>query len=285
MIPVTAATRLFAVLGRPVRHSLSPVMQTEAFEAAGIDARYLAFEVEPERLDAALAGAAAMGFGGLNVTLPLKERALLLADSLDETAELIGAANTLVAQGGGWRAFNTDAAGFARAVAEGVGYSPSRNRAAILGAGGAARAAIVGLFFAGTRDFSITSRTIESARRLSADLGPRLPGARLEVVALEALPEAVVAGDLVASLTPLGLDPAGRWPWELTRFGAGTLFFDSAYGSRGTPLEGAAREAGFRSASGLRMLLYQGAEAFRLWTGRDAPVQAMEAALNAVGRR
>lgn len=277
---VTSRTRCFGIVGKPVRHTLSPAMQTAAFAAAGMDACYLAFEVSPDGLAAALAGAATLGFGGLNVTVPHKVAALSLAAERDPSAELTGAANTLAPAHGGWKAYNTDTHGFSAAVREEMRFDPRRGRAAIWGAGGAARAAIVGLAREGAHEILLTGRNIRRVSALAEELGPRLPGVTLLAVAAEELPERLAEGDLVASATPLGLDPAGRWPWELGRFAPGVLFYDMAYGPRGTPLERQAREAGFAAASGLKMLVLQGAEAFRIWTGRQAPTNAMERALS-----
>ncbi len=276
---ISAKTALYGVVGSPVKHSLSPRMQTAAFAACGIDAVYLAFEVAPEGLAEALAGARALGFGGLNITVPHKEAAWRLATELDESARLSGAANTLVPIKGGWRGYNTDATGFVEAVRFELGFDPAGARVALIGAGGAARAAVAGMALAGAGKILVANRSFERADALVAELSRALGSSAIEAVLLDELPEKLEAGDLVASATPLGLYPDGRWPWELRRFSKGVKFYDMAYGERPTPLCTAAQTAGFEAAAGQRMLLCQGAQAFRLWTGHEPPVDVMQKAL------
>lgn len=280
MTQISANTRTFGILGYPVRHSLSPAMQTAAFAALGIDARYLAYEVPPKAFEPALLGAARLGFGGLNVTVPHKREAFRLAASLDPSAVLTGAVNTLVPCEGGWRGHNTDAPGFAGAVIDELGFVPRGGRAAILGAGGAARAAVVGLCHAGIQEILISNRNMEGAHALVADLAKRVGPVRLEALTPEAIPARLAAADLLASATPLGLDPQGQWPWPLERIDAGVLVYDMAYGAAETVLVRQALDRGMRAASGRRMLLLQGAEGFRLWTGREPPLEVMESVLS-----
>lgn len=276
----TAATRLFGLLGHPVSHSLSPAMHNAAFRALGLDACYLAFDVPPERLVDALRGARALGAGGLNVTVPHKEQALRLAEEVDEGAALVGAANTLVPTSGGWKAFNTDVEGFLRALEEDVGFQAAGRKAVVLGAGGAARAAIVGLLRSGIQGIVVLNRNEERAEKLVSTVrrtvgGNRITSARLDPDETPGLGP----GDLVVSATPLGLQRDTRWPWPLPTISAGVVFYDMAYGPGETSLVNAARQEGFLAASGRRMLLHQGAAAFSLWTGQAAPMLVMEEAL------
>lgn len=276
----SAATRLYGVLGHPVAHSLSPLFQNAAFRALGLDACYLAFDVAPGALPIALGGLRAAGAGGLNVTVPHKEQALALAAEADGAALRAGAANTLVPCPGGWRAYNTDIAGFLRAVEEEVGFRPPGRRALLLGAGGAARGAAVGLLQAGIQEILVANRNRARAEKLASDLVEGAGGNRVTVAELGGPGGyALGAGDLVVSATPAGLAAEARWPWPLAAFAPGVAFFDMAYGPGETPLVDQARRAGFRAASGRRMLLHQGAAAFELWTGAQAPLAAMEEAL------
>ncbi len=277
---ITAHTRLFGVLGWPVSHSLSPALQNAALRAAGMDARYAAFGVAPEALPAALAGARALGFGGLNVTVPHKEQALALAAEADPSAASAGAANTLVPVPGGWRAHNTDGAGLLRALAADLAFDPAGRRCLILGAGGAARGAAVALLSAGAQEILVANRNKGRAEELVRDLRRRLAAEALVPVSLEEAPERLGADGLVVSATPLGLSPEGRWPWDPGRLPSGVVAYDLAYrlGTE-TSLVRQAREQGLRAASGLSMLLHQGALVFTLWTGEPAPLAAMEAAL------
>ena len=279
---LTASTRLFGLVGHPVSHSLSPVLQNAAFRAAGIDACYLAFDVAPGRLVEALAGAHALGLGGLNVTVPHKEDALRLAVEADPLASAVGAANTLVpsSSGPGWKAFNTDVMGFLRAVEEELDFLPAGRRCLLLGAGGASRAAAAGLLRAGIQEILVVNRRRDRAEKLVSELAVRLGGKRIAAGDLED-PRVfdLAPQDLLVSATPLGLQAGAVWPWDLARLRPGVLIYDMAYGRRETPLVEAARALGLRAASGRRMLLHQGAAAFSLWTAAPAPVSAMEQAL------
>jgi shikimate dehydrogenase len=250
-------------------------MQSEAFKSLGIDACYLAFEVRPEDLAAAVEGAFRLGFGGLNLTVPHKIQAMPLCNSLDVSASLTGAVNTLVREEKGWKGYNTDGAGFARAVEDDLGFRPKESRALIYGTGGAARAAICGLAADGVKYIFISGRSYDSASALASELEKRLEGVAVNAVKEESAPEILGEGDLLASATPLGLKAGSSWPWDLKRFSAGVLVYDMAYGQGPTPLEKEALDAGLRAASGLSMLVLQGAAGFSLWTGRAAPVGVM----------
>lgn len=277
----TSSTRLFGLLGHPVSHSLSPAMHNAAFRALGLDACYLAFDVSPEALAEALAGARALGAGGFNVTVPHKEQALRLATEVDPEAAAVGAANTLLPARGGWKAFNTDVTGFLRALAEDLDFRAEGRRAVVLGAGGAARAAAVGLLRSGIQEILVLNRNEERAEKLASDLRGAAGGNRITPGGLgDGRAFGFGAGDLVVSATPLGLHEGAQWPLSLARFPAGTLLYDMAYGPGETPLVEQARRAGFRAASGRRMLLHQGAAAFSLWTEQPAPIAAMEEALS-----
>ncbi len=278
----TPRTRLFGLVGHPVGHSQSPALHNAALAASGIDGCYLVFDVPPARLAPALAGAFALGVAGLNVTVPHKERALALADRADPRAALAGAANTLVPDGAGWRAHNTDIDGFLRALADDLGATPAGRRCWVLGAGGAARAVVVALSSEGAQEIRVANRNRNRAEALVADLGARLDAPRLQAVDLDGVGRRLEPGDLLVSATPAGLAPDGRWPWDLGRAEPGVLVYDLAYRSEGdTALVTAARAAGHPASSGRSMLLHQGAAAFSLWTGRPAPVGVMARALAA----
>ena len=276
----SATTALFGLLGHPVGHSLSPAMHNASFRAVGLDARYLAFDVAPGDLPAALAGAWALGVRGLNATVPHKQAVLVLAREADPLAVQAGAANTLCPTAGGWKAYNTDVEGLLRALQEDLGFAPEGRRCAILGAGGAARAAAVGLAARGAQEIRVTNRNEERAQALVRELAPVLGCDVLRAVPLKGALEGLEPGALLVSATPLGLADRGRWPWAPAELPAGLLAFDMAYRRGGeTPLVEQARGAGLAAASGRSMLLHQGALAFELWTGIAPPLKAMGAAL------
>jgi shikimate dehydrogenase len=187
-------------------------MQNAGFRAAGIDAAYAAFDVPAEGLPAALAGARALGFGGLNVTVPHKEGALALAAEADPVAALAGAANTLVPVAAGWRACNTDVDGFLSAIREGLDMDPAGRRCLVLGAGGSARAVAVALVRAGAQEILVANRNEERAEGLVRELRQRCGTERVARVALEAAPQRLGPEGLLVSATPLGLSESGRWP-------------------------------------------------------------------------
>jgi shikimate dehydrogenase len=267
---IDGRTRVTGIIGWPVEHSLSPAMHNAAFAALGMNWLYAAFPVAPERVADALRGLAAAGCAGLNVTIPHKREALACASSASEAAEAIGAANTLVPDGeGGFRADNTDAAGFLRALDEQAPLELAGRDVLLIGAGGAARAVAFALRSRGAH-LLVANRTPARA----AELGRAVPFVR------EALD--IIAGEvaLVVNATSLGLDgdvPPPELP--LPGSGAGPVVADIVYRPGGTPWLAAAAARGARTVDGLGMLLHQGAAAFAQWTGREPPVDAMRAAL------
>jgi len=194
-------TTLVGLLGYPVEHSRSPAMHNAAFEELGLDWRYEAIAVEPERFEATVGELCVRGFAGVNVTIPHKLRALELADSVDSVARAVGAANTLTFTVQGTAADNTDVQGFLAALRERVPEAPRGMSALVLGAGGAARAVVYALASERAASVRVWNRHAERARELVADLGPHAGTA-----ALEAVSEPGVAGtDLVVNATAVGM--------------------------------------------------------------------------------
>jgi shikimate dehydrogenase len=272
------------VIGFPLSHSLSPVIFRAAFDAAGIDARYEAWKTDEAELADRIAGLRADDVLGANVTIPHKEAVVPLLDRLDELAERTGAVNTIANESGQLAGYNTDVAGFARALREDAGFDAQGKRAAILGGGGAARAVALALLDAGAAFVLLTGRTPKRLDRIVADFrGLTKAGSTItwthmgEGVFLTYLPSA----DLIVNCTPVGTagtETEGQSPVEAKHLPNGGLVFDLVYNPDETPLMKMAQERGSKAASGLGMLVYQAAESFRLWTGRDAPVEAMLAA-------
>ncbi|MDI6906734.1 MAG: shikimate dehydrogenase [Thermoanaerobacterales bacterium] len=282
-----AATRLCGLLGHPVRHSLSPAMQNAAFQAAGLNVVYLAFDVLPSELPAAVAAVRALGLAGVNVTVPHKEACLPLLDELDPEASAVGAVNVVVVRDARLVGYNTDGDGFIRALRE-AGAEPRGRAAFILGAGGAARAVAVALALAGAARITITNRTPERAARLAADLTAL--GAQAGTLSWEALAEeapegktAVAASELIIQTTTLGMHPRADAvpPLPARWFSPRHIACDLVYNPRETRFLAAARARGARVVDGLGMLLHQGAASFELWTGQPAPLEVMRRALEA----
>ena len=270
MAPHDATTRLTGILGWPVDHSLSPAMHNAAFEALGMNWTYLAFAVAPERVHEAIRGLAAAGCSGLNVTIPHKQAVLEACSAVSPAVEAIGAANTLIPDGaGGFRADNTDAEGFLRALDEAVEGDVAGKRVLLIGAGGAGRAVAFAVRSRGGH-LLVANRTAARA----AELGEPVP---FEAGAINA---AAAEAALVVNASSLGMG-AAEVPLELplAGIGPGQVVNDLVYRPGGTPWLAAAAARGARTVDGLGMLLHQGAAAFERWTGVDAPIAEMRAAL------
>jgi shikimate dehydrogenase len=228
--------------------------------------------VGPEDVDAALAGARALGFGGLSVTIPHKAAALAAVDEATEVARAVGAVNTVVPDAGGRLVgHNTDGAGLLASLTE-EGFDPAGRVCAVLGAGGAARAVVHALAGAGATDVLVINRTPSRAEEVAA-----LAGAAGRVGSAADARRA----DLVVNATPLGLAGgvgAHELPLDPDLLGEGQLVVDLVPSPAVTPLMREARLRGARTAGGIGMLVHQGALAFELWTGRAAPVGVMRAA-------
>ncbi|HMM48418.1 MAG TPA: shikimate dehydrogenase [Miltoncostaeaceae bacterium] len=276
--PIDARTRIAGIIGWPVEHSLSPAMHNAAFAALDLNWRYVAFPVAPGRVAQALAGLAAAGVVGLNVTIPHKQDVIPCCSGVSEAVRAIGAANTLIADGhGGYLADNTDAEGFLRALDEQAPLSLTGEDVVIFGAGGAARALIFALRGRGAR-ILVSNRTPGRADEIGADGEVPFAGPEREA--------AVRRAALVVNATSLGLHSdhiPSELPLESLR--GGQVVADIVYRPGGTPWLAAARAHGARTVDGLGMLLHQGAAAFHRWTGREAPIEVMRAALLAAPAR
>jgi shikimate dehydrogenase len=285
-INIGSATRLFGVLGFPVRHSLSPLMQNAALAEMGLDGIYLAFEVRPEQLGDALRGLGAIGAEGVNLTIPLKESVLPLLDRISPEAEQIGAVNTVRFEKGRTEGYNTDAPGFLASLRDG-GIEPVGKRCLILGAGGSAKAVAVALAGAGAQ-LTLANRTHERALELARILKEGSAGVSVDVVPLAegALERAIAAADLLVNTTPIGMTPRPDAvpPVPLQALHPGLFVYDLIYNPAETRLLAAARQAGSRGCNGVGMLAHQGALALEIWTGRPAPAATMERSLRAALR-
>ena len=283
-LPITSQTRLLAVLGHPVGHSLSPVMHNAALQAQAIDAVYLAFDVEQADLPAAVGGLRALKFWGANVTLPHKEQAADLVDSLDPPAAQVGAINTIVNEQGRLTGYNTDIAGFTAALLLVRPSGAKGARCFVAGAGGAARAVLAALIAGGAADVRLFNRTPARAHELCA--AARAWGrVRCEVVSAEGLVEAVEGADILVNATSVGLDASVKVsaiPVDIVD--SHHVVVDLVYGPEPTLLVAGAIARGAVAVDGKDMLLSQAASSYRLWTGMEAPVEVMRASVGQVGR-
>ena len=277
---IGAKTKLLALIGDPVGHSLSPAMHNAAFAADGLDFVYVALNVGADDLPAAVRGAAALGLRGFNVTMPHKRAMVPLVDELDEGARISGAVNTVVIEDQTLRGFNTDGPGMVEACRE-AGITLEGQGVVLLGAGGAA-ASIAGAFCdEGIGELHIVNRNPEHAAALADKLREAGKGVEIETHATEALDERAVSAPIIVNTTPLGMrddDPLPLPPAYLDR---GVVLVDAVYrpGAE-TALVRHARERDATVITGQRMLLYQGVLAQKLWTGRQPNVEAMDRAIS-----
>ena len=279
---LTAKTQLTGLLGWPVGHSVSPAMHNAAAAALGLDWAYVPLPVSPEALPLALGGLAALGFRGVNVTVPHKAAVLPYLDTVYPVAQVIGAVNTVVVGDGRLTGFNTDWSGFL-ADLDDYGLALGGRECIVLGAGGSARAVVYALASAGGR-VTVLARRPEQATQLIAELSAALPGATLATGALAAAAE-VVGGfyhPILVNTTPLGMAGAnaGLSPWPDAPLPADAFVYDLVYNPPLTPLLRQAQAAGCRVANGLGMLVNQAAEAFELWTNRKPDREVMRRAVS-----
>ena len=280
---ISGETKPFAVLGHPIKHSLSPVMHNAAFAALGMDAVYLAFDVKPERLMDVLQAMADMGFCGVNITVPLKEVAFLGLKHLDKSAKWLGAVNTVEFTAHGMRGHNTDAPGFLKAVEEAFALNVKGHSVFVLGSGGAGRAVAITCAEAGARVVTVSDKDAERAARLGREIEALGAKADVHVAAPDTAAWVRVSreSDLVVQATPIGMHAGEESLLGSDAFRAGQVVFDMIYMYPETVFMQAARGGGARVANGLGMLLHQGALAFRIWTGREPAIVAMRQALEA----
>jgi shikimate dehydrogenase len=270
-----ASTRLIALLGDPVDHSLSPSFQNAALRAAGLDGVYLALRCDAEALPGLLRGIARAGGAG-NVTVPHKQRAATIVDVRTPAVQRTGACNTFWQQDGRVHGDNTDVEGFRAAVRELLGRDAAGAGVLLLGAGGAARAALHALELDGAASVTILNRTHAAAADLAGEFG----GGELRVDAAERQPNPPDRRfDLVVNATSLGLRDGDAHPLRLEEFPAGAAALDLVYRRGGTAWISELRGRGHPAADGTTMLLAQGAAAFACWWNRAPPLEAMRAAL------
>ncbi|MGZ0185631.1 MAG: shikimate dehydrogenase [Acidimicrobiales bacterium] len=275
--PVSGETRLAAVIGDPVRHSLSPCLMNAAFAETGLDWTCVAMEVPEGQASGALDGMRAMGIGGLSVTMPHKAAVASGVDDLTAGARALGAVNCIVPDGDRLVGHNTDGAGFLDGLRHDSGLDVTGLRCVVLGAGGAARAVVHALGLAGAADVAVANRTAGRALRVA-----ELAGVAGHALEPSSVGGAVAGADLVVNATSLGMagSEAGH-PVDPDLVAAGAVVVDLIYHPAQSAWLAALRGRGVEAHNGLSMLVHQAAHAFTLWTGVEAPVAAMDAAARA----
>jgi shikimate dehydrogenase len=278
---ISGKTRVCAIIGDPVEHSLSPVMHNAAFKELELNLVYVAFKVTRNELKDAISGARSLGLLGLNVTMPHKNAVITYLDETDSTAKAIGAVNTILNNQGKLIGYNTDGNGAMRALKEN-GISPDGKKMLILGAGGAAKA-IAYQAAQEVEELVILNRTSEKAEKLAELLrkkfGKKVKGGALSA---EVLKKELKTTDILINATSVGMHPdVNRSPVPSDLLRSDLCVMDIIYNPLETKLVKDAKSVGAKVVSGLEMLLYQGAVTFEIWTNCPAPVEVMKkAALN-----
>lgn len=283
MNTITGHTQLTALLGSPVAHSISPLMHNEAFRQLGLDYAYLCFEVTEETLPAAVDGLKACSIRGFNLTMPNKNKIVELLDELSPAAKLIGAVNTVVNDNGRLIGYNTDGIGYMQAARD-AGYDLTGKTITVMGAGGAATAICAQAALDGVEKIHIFARSTSRFWNRTQKLADTINGTLSCKAVLHengdsaALRDAAAESTLLLNATSVGMAPNvdASIITDTSIFRPDLVVSDVIYNPQETLLLRQAREAGCRTFNGMYMLLYQGAAAFRLWTGQDMPVELIK---------
>ncbi len=271
----------YALLGWPVKHSVSPPMQEAAFRNAGIAASYELISTPPEELGQAVCRLVRDGFAGWNITVPHKEAIGQFLDEIDEGAALTGSVNTVVNRDGHLTGYSTDGYGLTTALHEHFALAVPGSRIVFIGSGGAARACAIYLASQGAASIVLTNRTLARAQAVIRAIKQAIPACRAIALPLGEhtdIEREIAQADMVIQSTSLGLKPGDALPLPASLLSSKPDVLDMIYSN--TPFLQAAAAQGCRTADGRSMLLHQGARSFELWTGQPAPVEIMRQALN-----
>ena len=274
---IKGSTNIVALIGHPVEHSFSPPMHNRAFEKLNMDYAYVAFDVEPANLKSAIEGAKALNIKGFNVTIPHKISVMEFLDEIDEVARLIGAVNTFDFKN--MKGYNTDGIGAVKAIEE-VTSIKGKN-VVIAGAGGASRAISFYIAKYGADAMTILNRNPLKAQNLASDVSNSGLIGEVKSDSISEINAYLADADILIDTTPVGMHPnVDDEPIATSQnMHENLVVFDAVYNPNETVLLKEAIKAGAKPVYGIKMLLYQGAESFKIWTGRDAPVDEMEMAL------
>lgn len=270
---------LLGVMGDPIAHSKSPAMHNAALQAAGVHGMYMPLHVQPDQLEAAIRGIVALGYRGVNVTIPHKEQVMQYLDVIDDSALLIGAVNTIVNENGKLTGYNTDGIGYVRSLKEEAVPQLEGKRIAVLGAGGAARGVIYALALEKPEQISILNRTADRALTLATDLRSHGLG-DISGNGMQDAQAVLATADIVINTTAAGMHPhVDDVPVDPAWIREGAAVSDLIYNPLETRLLRESRLRGCTVHGGLGMFVYQGAVAFEHWLGIPAPVDTMRRAV------
>ncbi len=284
MNQITGHTKLTGLLGSPVAHSISPMMHNEAFQQLGLDYVYLAFDVGTDTLEKAVEGLRALNVRGFNLTMPDKNLMCSLCDKLSAASEISGAVNTVVNDNGVLTGYTTDGIGYMRAAKD-AGHDLIGKKMTLLGAGGAATAILVQAALDGLSEISVFSIRDEFFSRAEKTVDELNHRTDCKVRLYDFEDESILRREIAESAILTNGTSVGMLPGadrsiitDTSMFHKGLIVSDVIYNPRETLLLKLAREAGCATFNGLYMLMYQGAEAFKLWTGQDMPVSTIKEA-------
>ncbi|WP_405270298.1 shikimate dehydrogenase [Methanobrevibacter sp.] len=274
---IKGSTNIVGLIGHPVEHSFSPPMHNAAFDALGMDYAYVAFDVNPQDLHSAVDGAKSLNIKGFNVTIPHKIEVMQFLDEIDEVAGLIGAVNTIDFKD--MKGYNTDGIGAVKAIEE--VNSIQNKKVVVAGAGGASRAISFYLAKYGAQSLTILNRNVRKAQSLASDVSDSGLIGDVKADSISEIGNCLANADILVDTTPIGMHPnINDDPIAFAEdMHEDLVVFDAVYNPNETVLLKEAIKAGAKPVYGIKMLLYQGAESFKIWTGRDAPVDVMENAL------
>nr|WP_258398955.1 shikimate dehydrogenase [Brevibacillus laterosporus] len=266
-------TTMVGLFGRPVGHSLSPVMHNTAFEHNQLPYAYAAFQVDDHQIKEAVEAIRALGMRGVNVTIPHKIAVIPYLDKIDPLAERIGAVNTIVNEDGTLIGYNTDGTGYVRSLLEETGINPTEQVVTLLGAGGAARAVACTLVERGVKEIRIVNRSLERAEMLAMALGSQIP---VRVYSFSQAEQAILDSTLLINTTSIGMYPhIHEMPVDKECLRADLIVSDLIYNPLETKLLQHAKAIGATHHSGVGMFINQGGLAYELWTGEAAPTDKM----------
>ncbi|NEP00648.1 MAG: shikimate dehydrogenase [Symploca sp. SIO2E9] len=275
---ITGTTKLLGVIGDPIEHSLSPVMHNAAIASLGVDYVYLPLPVKSENLAAAIAGFAAIGLKGFNITIPHKQAIMPLLSEVSEVAKIVGAVNTVYPGLKGWGGTNTDVEGFI-APLQAYQRDWSQTKAVILGYGGAARAVVVGCTQLGCTEIDVVGRNQAKLTQFQQSWVDLTLGVKIHIHTWEQLPELTPQADFLINTTPVGMYPqVEQSPLEaeiMQGLPQGAIAYDLIYTPNPTKFLRQAQQQGAIAIDGLEMLVQQGAAALKIWLGQTPPVDIM----------
>lgn len=284
MITIDTKTKIIGLLGYPLTHSFSPVMQNSAFEKADLNNIYIPIEVIADDLGHVVQGISKMNFGGFNVTIPYKIKIIKYLDEIDKLARIIGAVNVVTIEDGQMKGYNTDGSGFLRSFEIETGETTEGKTILIIGSGGAARAISMTLAMNGAKKIYICNRTLERAVVLAEDINNSIKKCAFPVALLSRdLNDALRDTDIIINTSSIGMYPdVDVMPLDRGLLEKKFIVCDIVYNPYRTKLLEEAENIGCRTLSGIHMLVYQGAESFRLWTGKEPPVKTMFDAISEI---